>query len=207
METLLYNKQKELYTFYNDRVRWVIVFIELRYKKFPVPLLNEIRAAQDHITRCFETGKAKDCDYVKSQIEMAQGHYMRCLLDGYKYIWYHFGAEIKRKYFFARLFGKLSDINNGEFAATMQQLFRQSKKDNMDARLCETKDKAKSIDLYEKSIGALIKLDDLYEDNESAIRWSVRKGMTQKVIYYLGWIIALALTVVRYWNTIIDFFE
>lgn len=46
MESFLYNKQKNLYTFYNDRVRWVIVFIELRYKKFPVPLLNEIRAAQ-----------------------------------------------------------------------------------------------------------------------------------------------------------------
>ena len=54
MESFLYNKQRDLYTFYNDRVRWVIVFIELRYKKFPVPLLNEIRAAQDHVTRCFE---------------------------------------------------------------------------------------------------------------------------------------------------------
>lgn len=207
MESFLYNKQKNLYTFYNDRVRWVIVFIELRYKKFPVPLLNEIRAAQDHVTRCYEHDKSENREYVESQIEMAQGHYMRCLLDGYKYIWYHFGADIKRKYMLARLFGKLSDINNGEFVAEMQNYFRQSKKDNEQARLLETKDKEKSIDLYERSIGGLIKLDELYEDNESAIRWSVRKGMAMKAIYYLGWIIALGFTIARYWDTFIQYFS
>ena len=107
----------------------------------------------------------------------------------------------------ARLFGKLSDINNGEFVVAMQTLFRQSKKDNEQARLLETKDKAKSLDLYEKSIGALVKLDELYEDNETAIRWSVRKGMTMKAIYYLGWIIALGFTIARYWDTLIQYFN
>ena len=201
MESFLYNKQRNLYTFYNDRVRWVIVFIELRYKKFPVPLLNEIRAAQDHVTRCYEPDKSDNREYVESQIEMAQGHYMRCLLDGYKYIWYHFGADIKRKYFLARILGKLSDINNGDFVVEMQNLFRRAKKDNEQARLMETKDKKMAIDLFEKSIGALVKLDELYDDNESAISWSVRKGMAMKAIYYLGWIIALGFTIARYWDT------
>ena len=201
MESFLYNKQRNLYTFYNDRVRWVIVFIELRYKKFPVPLLNEIRAAQDHVTRCYEPDKSDNREYVESQIEMAQGHYMRCLLDGYKSIWYHFGADIKRKYFLARILGKLSDINNGDFVVEMQNLFRRAKKDNEQARLMETKDKKMAIDLFEKSIGALVKLDELYDDNESAIRWSVRKGMAMKAIYYLGWIIALGFTIARYWDT------
>ena len=207
METFLYTQQRDLYTFYNDRIRWVIVFIELRYKKFPVPLLNEIRAAQDHVTRCFEQENATDRDYISKQMAMAGGHYMRCLLDGYKYIWYHFGADIKKKYFLARLFGKLSDINNGEFAKEMQALFHQARKDNEQARLLETKDKTLSIDLYEKSIGALIKLDDLYEDNHSAIQWSVRKGMAMKALYYSGWIICLAFTIVRYWNVIVTYFK
>ena len=206
MESFLYDKQKNLYAFYNDRVRWVIVFIELRYKRFPVPLLNEIRAAQDHVTRCFESDKADNREYIESQIKMAEGHYLRCLLDGYKYIWYHFGADIKRKYVLARLFGKLSDINNGEFVIKMQDLFRSCKIDNEQARLWETKDKAKSIDLYEKSIGALIKLEELYEHNESTIRWSVRKGLTMKAIYYLGWIIALGFTVARYRNSLLSLY-
>ncbi len=207
MEIFLYTQQRDLYAFYNDRIRWVIVFIEQRYKKFPVPLLNEIRAAQDHITRCFEQDKSNDHDYVSKQLSMARGHYMRCLLDGYKYIWYHLGAEIKKKYFLARLFGKLSDINNGEFSKEMQMLFRQARKDNEQARLLETKDKTASIELYEKSIGALIKLDDLYEENITAIQWSIRKGMAMKTIYYSGWIIFLAFTIVRYWNVIIGYFK
>lgn len=207
MEEFLYTQQHDLYTFYNDRIRWVIVFIELRYKKFPVPLLNEIRAAQDHIARCFEQDNANNRDYVSKQLSMARGHYMRCLLDGYKYIWYHFGADIKWKYSLARLLGKLSDINNGEFSKQMQALFRQAKKDNEQARLLETKDKAASIDLYEKSIGALVKLDDLYEDNLSAIQWSIRKGMAMKVVYYSGWVIFAIFTIVRYWNVILSYFK
>lgn len=207
METFLYTCQRDLYAFYNDRIRWVIVFIELRYKKFPVPLLNEIRAAQDHVARCFEQDNACNGDYVGKQLSMARGHYMRCLLDGYKYIWYHFGADIKKKYFLARLLGKLSDINNGEFSKEMQMLFRQAKKDNERTRLLETKDKEASIDLYEKSIGALVKLDDLYEDNITAIQWSIRKGMAMKAVYYSGWIIFLAFTIVRYWNVVIEYFK
>lgn len=123
------------------------------------------------------------------------------------YIWYHFGADIKKKYFLARLLGKLSDINNGEFAKEMQTLFHQARKDNEKARLLETKDKTVSIDLYEKSIGALVKLDELYESNHSAIQWSIRKGMTMKAVYYSGWIIFLIFTIVRYWNVIVDYFE
>ena len=43
-EALLYKRQESLYSFYNDRLRWVIIFIESRYRQFPVPILNEIRA-------------------------------------------------------------------------------------------------------------------------------------------------------------------
>ena len=78
---------------------------------------------------------------------------------------------------------------------------------NEQARLLETKDKAKSIDLYEKSIGALVMLDELYDKNEPAIRWSVRKGMTLKAMYYLGWIIALGFTIARYWDTLVNYFK
>lgn len=107
----------------------------------------------------------------------------------------------------ARLFGKLSDINNGKFEEEFHSLFRQARKENEQARFLESKEKEKSIEFYEKSIGALVALDDLYENNEPAIRWSVAKGMTMKAIYYLGWVIALAYTVARYWDRIMNYFH
>ena len=109
-ESLLYEKQERLYSFYNDRLRWVIIFIESRYKKFPVPILNEIRAVQDHIARCYDKDIEGGEAFINDQMRAAQSHYTRCLLDGYKYIWYQFGSEVRKKYFWAKILGDRDTI-------------------------------------------------------------------------------------------------
>lgn len=203
-EALLYKRQESLYSFYNDRLRWVIIFIESRYRQFPVPILNEIRAVQDHVARCYDKDIQGDETFINEQIRAAQGHYIRCLLDGYKYIWYQYGPEVKKKFFWAKLLGDLHSIDNGEFAKRMNSLRIEAKKLNFKAREMESKDKDVSLDLYEKSIGKLIELDDLYESHAGEIGWSVRKGLTMKVIAGLGWLIALAFTIHKNWGTIIE---
>lgn len=203
-ELLLYQKQEKLYSFYNDRLRWVIIFIESRYKKFPVPILNEIRAVQDHIARCYDKDILGDEDFVEEQMRAAQGHYIRCLLDGYKYIWYQFGPEVQKKYFWAKILGDLDSIDNGGFVKQMYNLKNEAKKLNFKARETESKDKNVSLDLYEKSIGKLVELDELYECHAGEIGWSVRKGLTMKVVAGLGWLIALAFAIHRNWDVIMN---
>ena len=66
----------------------------------------------------------------------------------------------------------------------------------------ESKDKETSLDLYEKSIGKLVELDDLYDNHAGEIGWSVRKGLTMKALAGLGWLIALTFTISRNWETI-----
>lgn len=85
---LLYKKQQEIYTVYDKDIRKAIVFIESEYHKFPVPFLNEIRAAQDHLARCYSYPLDKEDweSYVTRQMDKAKGHYDRCLLDGYIYL-------------------------------------------------------------------------------------------------------------------------
>ena len=199
----LLEKQKEIYSFYNDRLRWVIIFIESRYKKFPVPILNEIRAVQDHMARCFEDENADNEEYINEQLRAAKGHYLRCLLDGYKYIWYQYCPEIKKKYFWAKIFGDLHSIDNGEFVKQMDQLRCDAKRFNFEARRIESKNKDMSLDLYEKSIGKLVELEELFDNHAGEIGWSVKKGMTMKVIAGLGWMIALVFTIHRNWDEII----
>ena len=203
-ELLLYQKQEKLYSFYNDRLRWVIIFIESRYKKFPVPILNEIRAVQDHIARCYDKDILGDEAFVEEQMRAAQGHYIRCLLDGYKYIWYQFGPEVQKKYFWAKILGDLDSIDNGGFVKQMYNLKNEAKKLNFKARETESKDKNVSLDLYEKSIGKLVELDELYECHAGEIGWSVRKGLTMKVVAGLGWLIALAFAIHRNWDVIMN---
>ena len=172
-----------------------------------MPILNEIRAVQDHIARCYEEDKMNDVDYINEQMRAAKGHYMRCLLDGYKYIWYQYTPEINKKYFWAKIFGDLHSIDNGEFVKQIVCLRNEAKKLNFEARKIESKDKDKSLDLYEQSIGKLVQLDDLYENHTAEIGWSVRKGLLMKVIAALGWIIALAFAIHRNWDTITGIFS
>lgn len=206
-ESLLYEKQKEVYSFYNDRLRWVIIFIESRYKKFPVPILNEIRAVQDHVARCFEDENSDNEEFIAEQFRAVKGHYLRCLLDGYKYIWYQYSPEVKKKYFWAKILGDLHSIDNGDFVNNMSRLRKEAKHLNFEARRIESKDKNASLDLYEKSIGKVVELEDLYDSHAGEIGWSVRKGLAMKVIAGLGWFIALGFAIHRNWDLVRNLFQ
>lgn len=206
---LLFEQQKEIYNFYNSRIRDVVSFIETEFKRFPVPVLKEIRDAQDHLARCFdEEVPNRFCEeFIKKQADAAKAHYLRCLLDCYKYIWYNFGLKVVKKYFWAKLLGNLSDINNGEFITKVLEYRSNAKYFNQQARRCESIDKQQALDYYEKAINNLKNLDDIYEANIKSISWSIKKGMTLKVIAALGWIISLILTIIGCWQDISDFFQ
>lgn len=195
---LLYKGQQELYEIYSNDIRDAIIFIESEYHRFPVPFLNEIRAAQDHLSRCFSYSlDSPDWDvYINGQLGKAKGHYDRCLLDCYKYIWYRYGGHIARTHLIPKIFGKLQDIDNGEFYREYRQLYKQAKESNKNARKLETKDKEQAKALFRNAIGYLKQMDDLFEANYDKISWSVRKGILLKALYALGWIISIVSIVI-----------
>lgn len=201
---LLYNKQKEIYSIYNNDIRDAIIFIESSYHRFPVPFLNEIRAAQDHIARCITYPIDKDDweRYVDNQFSKAKGHYDRCLLDCYKYIWYRYGRHLYWSHLVAKCFGKLRDIDNGEFYKKYKKLYRDAKDFNKQARDFERSDKEKSKDLYQDAIGNLKQMDNLFEDNYDKIGWSVAKGFAWRLIWATGWIISGIYFCARHWDPI-----
>lgn len=191
------------YEYYNQRVRWIVVFIETQIRKFPVPVLNELRAAQDHIARCYDDNITDN--EINEQLRSAKSHLTRCLLDCYKFTWYEYGYIVTKKYFFAKLLGNLSDINNGEFARQLAEKRKATFKCHIDARMSESTDKAKALDKYEQSIRILAEIDDMYEENVTAISWSIRKGVAIKLFLALGWIISAGFVIARHWNSIIQF--
>lgn len=200
-----HNNIATFYDYYNQRVRWIVIFIETQLRKFPVPVLNELRASQDHIARCYG-GNISDTE-IENQLCAAKSHLTRCLLDCYKFTWYEYGFLVSKKYFFAKLLGNLSDINNGEFARQLSEKRKATIKNHVDARMCESTDKDKALDLYEQSIRILSEIDDMYEDNVVAISWSIRKGAMVKFILSLGWIISACFVVGRHWDAIRKFVD
>lgn len=198
----LLKKQREIYHLYNSRIRPAIILIDRLFKKFPVPVLNEIRNAQDHLARCFDNSipNSSNADFIEEQTRQIKSHLFRSLLDCHKYIWYHYGERLGKKYFWAKLFGfgKLSDIDNGKFIETYHQLRKQAKEYYKLARETESIDKEKALDLYEKATHALIDLEELYDNNAQAITWAIRKGLTLKALAALGWIISAIFAIARY---------
>lgn len=47
------NKISELYEIYLGLIKPLLSEIEANYEQFPEPLFNEIRAFNDHISRCY----------------------------------------------------------------------------------------------------------------------------------------------------------
>ena len=195
----LYLRQQEIYHIYESDIRDAIVFIESSYHKFPVPFLNEIRAAQDHMARCFSF-PADNPDweeYVNGQMDKAVGHYTRCLLDCYKYIWYRYGRRLYWSHLVPKCFGKLRDIDNGEFYKEYRRLHKAAKANNAEARKLERTDKERAKELFQEAIGCLKQMDNLMEDNYDKISWSVAKQLSWRFVMALGWIISAVYFFVR----------
>ncbi|MCI9244785.1 MAG: hypothetical protein HFJ82_04675 [Alistipes sp.] len=109
----------ELYQKYNTVFKPALAIVESTVQKFPAPVLNEIRAVNDHVARCFVAGKA-EADYL-SEIRKANGHLIRVTLDCYKIMLmcYYDQVESFRK---AYCDVNLSLVSDGQFLPELTRL-------------------------------------------------------------------------------------
>ncbi|MDE5624209.1 MAG: hypothetical protein K2I62_06345 [Alistipes sp.] len=109
----------ELYQKYNTVFKPALAIVESTVQKFPAPVLNEIRAVNDHVARCFVVGKT-EADYL-SEIRKANGHLIRVTLDCYKIIlmcYYDQVEDFKRAYCDVNL----SLVGDGQFLPELTRL-------------------------------------------------------------------------------------
>ena len=83
---------QEIYQDYQNDIKPLVYYIERRFRKFPLSLLNEIRDVFDHISRCYKTDVGEE--YINDNIAKAKNHFDRVKLDSYKYV-----NDVKRKDF------------------------------------------------------------------------------------------------------------
>lgn len=70
------------YEQYCGIIKPLIAQIEASTEKIPLPLLNEIRAFNDHIARCYFGNPPED--YINDQVNKAERHIVRMTLDCFK---------------------------------------------------------------------------------------------------------------------------
>ena len=97
---------------YNEVLKPLLALVEVAYEKHPSSILNEIRAFNDHIARCYRTNIDKA--FIEDNLKRASGHLKRSILDCLKYlnVWYHDKfVDFDRKHRGV----DLTTISNGEF--------------------------------------------------------------------------------------------
>jgi hypothetical protein len=162
-------KITSLYSTYNNQVKPLFALIESTFQALPVSIVNEIRAFNDHIARCYVDDVKND--FKTKQLDKAENHIERMLLDSFKFLCFFYEEEVRD---FKRTYKKydLTSINNGKFLMQLKTVIHNCHNTYKDAKIIEPLDKELSfknyqqtfkyfeefIELTNKNIGNLINL-------------------------------------------------
>lgn len=189
-------KFSQLYNEYLYVIKPLIAEIEALYEQFPIGILNEIRAFNDHVARCFIENTSDD--EIERQLNKAKSHNERILLDCYKYlnVWYHdttnnFEKEFKNI--------DLTIIDNGEFFNTYNTIKKEAIDLTRYAKMNENKLDEISFNNYQNSYNKWSELYSFYHDNIQKLNWAktrIKKSKVRtKVIAAILWILSLIITI------------
>ena len=143
---------------YNKVAKPLINYFERIGTNIPVNCLNEIRALNDHLARCYRkdiTGNAIDLELSK-----AEGHLERLVLDSFKQLIIFLRDDIeslKRKYYS----DKWREYESGSFWIQYTDLERDALMSEIEAKKRETIDKDESLKMYQKAFINLYRIKEL----------------------------------------------
>lgn len=176
----------EHYSSYNNVIKPLIAAYEAREQVFPTPIFNEIRAFNDHVSRCYLEDATPD--FIDRQLLKAGRHISRIILDLYKYLIISFSEKIKR---FERKTRNvdLSLVNNGEFYREYSSLRSSSVVLLREAKRLEAATNSGQDDIFrkfEESFNQFQETDKLITSNFSEINWAKAKSIFKKNSWILG---------------------
>lgn len=187
-------KISDIYAEYKKTVSPLVAFLEANDAEFPVEILNEIRAIFTHFSRTYDESVSDD--EISSEIKKAEGHLKRAILDCYKYncvSLYDFYSQFRKEYKFA----DLSCIDNGDFLTHITQNFAEAKKQLLEAKISERKNKDKE-DLYaeyETAFDLFLKNFNLINSKIGIIHRVSKKARWSRFWGTFGFWISLALAI------------
>lgn len=169
---------KEIYLQYHNSIKIFIGQLEVLQNKFPVEILNEIRAVFSHIAKVYAFDNE---EIARHNIEKAKSHIKRAQLDAFKYMCYAYSKFYKE---FRDLYKNvdLSYVNNGEFIVELSNTYAAALKKAEEARIVEAKadNGIEAYEVYEESYYEYAKLYKLIIDNLPIMEKLQQKEMLQR---------------------------
>ncbi len=163
MNDEIQHELRDIYAQYHNSIKIFITQLECLQNKFPVEILNEIRAVFSHIAKIYVCERK---DVALENITKAKGHMKRAQLDAYKYMCY---AYLQYYNNFRELYRdvNLYHVNNGDFILQLSKLYSESIAKTAKAKEIENtaEDSASSYEAYEEAYCTYAELYKLINDN------------------------------------------
>ena len=165
---------QELYDVYNNKLKPLLVFVEAQLERFPIGVLNEVRAFNDHIARTYDSSFEEEKK--AKEYEIAYRHILRGILDCCKVLCVHEEETVEK--FFKNYAGvRLGDVDSGRFLPAFTEKLGRARRLVKDAKLSESRPsedrKDEAVALFESAVLAYGDLRDFVDSMGHHLTWSV----------------------------------
>ena len=185
---------KEILLNYRKTVKPLLADIKARRTdgKLPDNFLNEIRALNDHIARCYRN-EIKDVD---AELTKAEGHLRRLIYDCFKQLNIYINDILEKK---ERLF--YSDLwltyNKGLFWVEYSKLRKYAQQNVVNAKKAESVDPDRAMTLYEKAFQNYRNAENMLLENKKMLWCSLLNKYWLKAGHFSGWLfITVVLSII-----------
>jgi hypothetical protein len=174
-----------LYKIYQEVINPLIIEIETMKTEFPVSALNEIRSFTCHISRALNENSGVD---PQKEIEKAEGHLERVLLDCYKTLIILLDDKCVGKFSKDTKNIDLTFVNNGDFIPRYNNCNKVAQDALMKAKRLDADSgkKLEALNLYQEALIRYREFESFLDDASNGINWA-RKAKIKKKIKNIIW--------------------
>jgi hypothetical protein len=177
--------------------------LKVRMKgKYPQNCLNEIRAINDHIARCYRDNMSDED--ITTELRKAEGHLQRLAYDCYKQLIVYQTADIKHtvKWFYSSRWPR---IGKGELWNTYLDNYKFARKNEKDAKRSESINSDEALRLYDLSYYQYQTILEVFKKYKWQIYLSAIVRLLERITKGIYWlIVTIILSIIA---TILAWFD
>lgn len=182
---------------YRDTVKPLLADIQARRSddKLPDNFLNEIRALNDHIARCYRND-ISDKHFIDSELTKAEGHLRRLIYDCFKQLNIYISdtLEYKEKKYYSEMW---LTHKKGVFWTSYSKYRKYAQQYVIDAKKSESVDSDRAMALYEKAFQSFRRAEELLLENKTMLTLSFVNKHLLKAGHFSWWfLITVVLSVI-----------
>lgn len=178
---------------YQKVVKPLLTEVEIRCGRIPASCMNEIRALNDHIARCYRENSTSES--IDKELSKAEGHNRRLIYDCFKHINVALFKRIERfeKWCYNK---RWLELDGGKFWAQYIDNKQKAQKASIEAKNFETLDPEVAMTAYEQAYQHYSYLEAAFLKHRRQMYCYIFSRLFQNINIWLKWAFGTILAAV-----------